>query len=84
MVDRHAALFHDLLEVPVAQRVGRILADADQNPTDRKAHPFEVEHIDSSWIRHRSYSTGPPVFANATEPLIPRTRLSQACAGLFE
>jgi hypothetical protein len=24
MVDGHTALFHDLLEVPIAQRVGRI------------------------------------------------------------
>jgi hypothetical protein len=48
MVDRHAALFHDLLEVPLAQRVGRVPADADQDHIDRKAHPFEVEHVDSS------------------------------------
>jgi hypothetical protein len=48
MVDRHAALFHDLLEVPLAQRVGRVQADADQDHIDRKAHPFEVEHVDSS------------------------------------
>src|SRR5471032_1151811 len=51
MVNRHAALFHHLLEVPVAQRVGRIPADADQDHIDRKAHPFEVEHINSSRVR---------------------------------
>ena len=51
MVDRHAALFHHLLEVPVAQRVGRVPADADQDHVDRKAHPFEVEHIDWSRIQ---------------------------------
>jgi hypothetical protein len=68
MVDRHAALFHDLLEVPVAQRVGCIPADADQDHINRKAHPLEVEHVDSSWIRHRSVPDRPTPFANATEP----------------
>ena len=48
MVDRDAALFHDLLEVPVAQRVGRIPADADQDHIDQKAHPFEVEHVEAT------------------------------------
>ena len=51
MVDRYAALFHHLLEVPVTQRVGRIPTDADQDDIDGKAHPFEIEHIDSSWVR---------------------------------
>src|SRR5471030_1712142 len=46
---REASL--SFLEVPVAQRVGRIPADAYQNHIDRKAHPFEVEHINSSRIR---------------------------------
>jgi len=46
MVDRHATLFHHLLEVPVAQRIGGIPADADQEHVDRKAHTFEVEHVD--------------------------------------
>jgi hypothetical protein len=45
MVNRHAALFHDLLEMPVAQRVSRVPADADQDHINRKAHPFEVEHV---------------------------------------
>src|SRR5471030_2777402 len=46
---REASL--SFLEVPVAQRVGRIPADADQDHIDRKAHPFEVEHINSSRVR---------------------------------
>jgi hypothetical protein len=48
MVDRHAALFHDLLVVVVAQLVDRVPADADQDHVDRTAHPFEVEHVDFS------------------------------------
>ena len=51
MVDRHAALFHHLFQVSVAQRVGRIPADANQDHVDRKAHSFEVEHVDSSKFR---------------------------------
>jgi hypothetical protein len=70
MVGRHAALFHDPLEVPAAQQVGRISADADQDYIDRKAHPVEVEHVDLSWIRHRSLPDRPAPFANATEPVV--------------
>jgi hypothetical protein len=51
MVEGHAALLHHLLKVPVAQRIGDVPADADQDHLDRKAHTFEVEHVDSSWIR---------------------------------
>ena len=57
------------LEMSVAQRVGCIPADANQDHVDRKAHPFEVEHVDSSWIRHCSLPDQPPVSANAIEPL---------------
>src|SRR5476649_1033509 len=46
---REASL--SFLELPVAQRVGHIPADADQDHVDRKAHPFEVEHINSSRVR---------------------------------
>lgn len=49
MVDRRAALFNHLFALPVAQRVGPLPANADQNNVDRKAHPFKVEHID--WFR---------------------------------
>ena len=48
MIHRHAAFFHDLLEVSVAKRVSCIPADADQDHIDRKAHTFEIEHVDSS------------------------------------
>ena len=51
MVDRHAALFHHFFQVPVAQRVCYVPANADQDHIDRKAHPFEVEHGDSSKVR---------------------------------
>ena len=50
MVDRHTTLFHLLLEVPVTQRVSHIPTDADQDHVGRKAHPFEVKHLGSSWI----------------------------------
>ena len=59
MVDRHAALFHHLFQVSVAQRVGRIPADANQDHVDRKAHSFEVEHVDSSKFRGRSLPDRP-------------------------
>lgn len=50
MVDRHAALFPNLLKVPVAQRISGVSTDACKDHVDRKAHTFEVEHVDSSWI----------------------------------
>ena len=69
MVDRHAALLHHFFQVPVAQRVSHVPANADQDHVDRKAHPFEVEHVGSSWILgHRSLADLPAEFANATEP----------------
>jgi hypothetical protein len=50
MVDRHAALLHELLEVRVAERIGRIPADADQDHINRRTCPFEVEYIESSGL----------------------------------
>jgi len=47
MVDRHAAPYH-FFQVPVAQRVCHVPTNADQDHIDRKAHSFEVEHVDSS------------------------------------
>lgn len=38
MIDRYTALFHYLPEVPVAQRISCVPADADQDHVDRKAH----------------------------------------------
>ena len=46
--NRHATLFHHFLDVPVAQRIGRIPADANQDHIDRKARPFEVEQSGSN------------------------------------
>jgi len=60
MVDRNAALLHHFLEVPIAQRVGCIPPDANQDHIDRKAHPFEVEYVDSSGFGTAVYPTGPP------------------------
>ena len=45
-------------------------ADADQDHIDRKAHTFEVEHVDLSWIRYLSLPDRPAPFANATEPVV--------------
>lgn len=44
MADRYAALLRHFLDVPVAQRVSRIPADADQDDFDREAHSFKVDH----------------------------------------
>src|SRR5471030_709064 len=56
--------------MPVAQRVSHIPADADQDHIDRKAHPFEVEHVDSSSVWDVVvYLTGLQRIANATEPI---------------
>jgi hypothetical protein len=60
MVDRNAALLHHFLEMPIAQRVGCIPPDANQDHSDQKAHPFEVEHVDSSGFGTAVYPTGPP------------------------
>lgn len=51
MADRRAALFHHFFQVSVAQRICYVPANADQDHIDRKAHPFEVEHVDSAKVR---------------------------------
>lgn len=48
MVDRHAGLFHDLFQVPVAQRVGHVPSDAGQGGVDRGTHSFDDKHGRSS------------------------------------
>ena len=68
MVDRHATLFHQLFEVPVVQRLGHLSLDADEDDVDRKTHAFEVEHVDSSWVRGRSLPDYPVNVPHATEP----------------
>src|SRR5471032_1972297 len=59
MVDRHAALLHDLFQVPVAQRVSHIPANADQDHIDWETHPFEIEHVDSSSVRASQFTRSP-------------------------
>lgn len=44
MNGRYTPLFHQFLDVRVAQPVSRIPADADQDDFDRERHSFEVEH----------------------------------------
>ena len=40
--------------MPVAQRVGRIPADADQDNVDRETHSFKIEHAVSPRFRYLS------------------------------
>lgn len=47
MVERYAALLHHFLDMDVAQRVGRIPADADHDDFGREKHSFDVEHSGS-------------------------------------
>jgi len=48
---------------------GVSLCRTDQNHIHRKAHPFEVEHIDSSWVRAPQFtSLAYRRSLNATEP----------------
>jgi hypothetical protein len=51
MVNRHASLGHHFLDVPVAQRVGCVPANTDQDDVSRETHSFEAEHIGSSSVR---------------------------------
>jgi hypothetical protein len=59
----------------------------DQDHIDRKAHPFEVKHVDSSWFRHRSLADRPAPFADATEPMLSQeevaSSLTQLCSSLI-
>ena len=57
--------------MPVAQRVGPIPTNADQDHIDRKAQSPEVEHIDSFWgSGAAAYLIGPSTFANTTDPVV--------------
>ena len=51
MVDYDATLLHELLNVPVTQRVGDVLADANQDNVGWKAQSFEVEHVQAAIIQ---------------------------------
>jgi hypothetical protein len=44
MVNRYAALMHDLFEVPIAQRVRSVPADADEDDLGWITHSSEAEH----------------------------------------
>jgi hypothetical protein len=45
LVNRHAALIHELVNVSVAQWVRGVPADADQDDVGRKAHSSEARHV---------------------------------------
>jgi hypothetical protein len=44
MVNHHAAFFHYFFKVSIAQGIGSVPADANQNHVDRKSHPFDIQH----------------------------------------
>src|SRR5471030_222623 len=69
MVDRHAALLHDLFQVPVAQRVSHVPANADQYHIDRETHPFEIEHVDSSSVRASQFTRSPCCLLTRHNPM---------------
>jgi hypothetical protein len=54
MIDRHASLAQHLFDVAVAQRIGCVPADAEQNDIGREAHSFEAEHVKSRSVRRHS------------------------------
>ena len=70
MIDRHLALSHHFFDVTIAYRISRVLANADQDDINQRAHSFEAEHVKSlsAWVRNlpdrSNYS------ANATEPVL--------------
>jgi hypothetical protein len=57
MVDHHTTLLHYFFQVPVAQRIGGVPPNANQNYVDRKSHPFGIQH-GRSLIFPRQQSTG--------------------------
>jgi hypothetical protein len=63
-----AALFHDLLEVPVAQRVSRVPSDAKQITLIGKHIPLKFSMSICPGFGTAVYPTGSPASANATEP----------------
>ena len=85
MIDRHAALFHDLLEVAVAQRVGRIPADADQDHIDRKAHPLKLSISIRPRFGRRSLPDWPAGVCECdrTSPLRSSSVMGKAAYGPF-
>jgi hypothetical protein len=49
VVNGDAALFHHLAQVPIADAVFAISADAMENDAARKMPPFEIAHVASTW-----------------------------------
>lgn len=47
MVDKHAALLHHFLNMPVAQWIRHVQTNAHQDYVYRKAHSFCIEHVSS-------------------------------------
>jgi hypothetical protein len=45
MVDVHAALLHQLFQVPVAERISQVPANTGQDNIFFDAVPFEVDHV---------------------------------------
>jgi hypothetical protein len=57
-----------------SQRVGRMLADSDQDHFDKKARQSEVAHRGSPWVGRRSFPTRSSGLAYPKESTGPATR----------
>jgi hypothetical protein len=44
VINMNTSLLHHFFQVAVAQRVGRVPANAQQNDFLRKSHPFHLQH----------------------------------------
>ena len=61
MVDLDAALFHRFLELPIADRIGHVPADAPKDTSRSKWLPLNSIIVLSRWIHfQRSYLRPPP------------------------
>jgi hypothetical protein len=69
MVDFDATLYHHLFQIPVAERVSQVPADAGQNDVFFDAVTFEVDHEGnlSGSVERIAYRKQ-PLLTNATEP----------------
>ena len=45
MINTHTTLLHHFLKMAVAERIGCVPADADQNHVDWKSHSFSSQHL---------------------------------------
>lgn len=78
MDDRYASLLHQFFDVPVAQRVSRIPADAGQDDFDQETHSFKIEYAEPPKFRWCSL----PKAATAAAPPI-RQNLMQSVYLIF-